>query len=148
MIKVNKILFGLILLSSITFTSCNKEYADYNNMEVVENSFTGNLVITSTGQDPAGDFTGEEKSGTYSFAWENNKKKAAVNFDITTSGNGTVQMIINDAKGDEVLNQTRPTEDNDTYAGVSEEGKKGTWLVTIKLTNLNGDGSFSIHPAE
>ena len=140
MIKVNKILFGLILLSSITFTSCNKEYADYNNMEVVENSFTGKY--------PAGDFTGEEKSGTYSFAWENNKKKAAVNFDITTSGNGTVQMIINDAKGDEVLNQTRPTEDNDTYAGVSEEGKKGTWLVTIKLTNLNGDGSFSIHPAE
>ena len=148
MVKVNKVIFGLILLSSITFTSCNKEYAEYSNMEVIENSFTGNLEITSTDQDPAGDFTGVEKSGTYSFAWENNKKKAALNFDITTIGNGTVQVIINDAKGDEVLNQTRPTEDNDTFAGVTEEGKKGTWLVTIKITNINGDGSFSLHPAD
>jgi hypothetical protein len=146
--KLNKTLFGLILLSSITFNSCNKEYSDYSNMEVVENSFTGIVDITSSGQDPAGDFTGEEKSGTYSFAWENNKKKAALNFDITTSGNGTVQMIINDAKGDEVLNQTRPNDENDTFAGVTQEGKKGTWLITIKLTNINGDGSFSIHPAD
>ena len=146
--KLNKTLFGLILLSSITFTSCNKEYSDYSNMEVVENSFTGIVDITSSGQDPTGDFTGEEKSGTYSFAWENNKKKAALNFDITTSGNGTVQMIINDAKGDEVLNQTRPNDENDTFAGVTQEGKKGTWLITIKLTNINGDGSFSIHPAD
>jgi hypothetical protein len=57
-------------------------------------------------------------------------------------------MIINDAKGDEVLNQTRPNDENDTFAGVTQEGKKGTWLITIKLTNINGDGSFSIHPAD
>lgn len=141
-------IFCMILIMSflLTITSCQKEYAKYDNMEVVENTFTGNVQITSSGQDPAGDFTGNNgNSGTYSFAWENSKKKASANFNIT---GGTVQMIIKDAKGDEVLNETRSSSGNDTFAGVSTEGKPGTWLVTliINFTQNGGDGSFSVHP--
>jgi hypothetical protein len=138
--------FTILILGLTTMTSCKKEYAKYDNMEVVENSFDGNLEITSVGQDPAGDFWGNNKNGTYSFAWNNPKKKASANFDVTTSGGGTVQMIIKDAKGNEVLNETRPQGGNDTFSGVSEEGKEGMWLVTLIFTNLSGDGSFSIHP--
>lgn len=139
-----KALIGLLFC--IGLSSCKKEYKEFNNMEVVENSFTGNVEITSGGQDPAGDFTGNNKSGTYSFAWENPQKKADVRFDVTTTGSGKVQMIINDAKGDEVLNQTRPEDGNDTFSGVSIEGKKGTWLITLIITDLTGDGSFSVNP--
>ena len=143
--------FGFIfifLTSSLFVSSCKKEYADYSNMEVVENTFEGNMDIGSGGQDPGGDFTGNNASGTYSFAWVNSKKKASANFDVTTSGNGSVQLIINDARGNEVLNETRPQGDNDTFSGVSKEGKSGTWLVSLIFNNLNGDGSFSIHPGD
>ena len=139
---------SIALLSTLLVlgvSSC-KKYNQYDNMEVVESSYDGNMDITSGGQDPAGDFWGNNKNGTYSFAWNNPKKKASANFDVTTSGGGTVQMIINDAKGNEVLNVTRPDGGNDTFSGVSEEGKSGMWLVTLVFTNLSGDGSFSIHP--
>ena len=134
----------IAVLGVAVMTSCSK-YKKYDNNEVVEDTFTGNVAVTSSGSDPAGDFTGNGDSGTYSFAWENSKKKASLNFDITTP-TGSVQFIINDKKGDEVLNVTRSAGGNDSYSGVSEEGKSGTWLVTIILTDFNGDGSYSIHP--
>ncbi len=134
---------GAVVLLGAT-TSCGK-YRKHDNMEVLENSYTGTVSITSTGADPAGDFTGDGDSGEYSFVWENSKTTAQVNFDVTTSG-GTVQMIINDAKGDVVLDETRPSGSDDTFAGISAEGKKGNWLITIKLNQFNGDGSFSVSP--
>lgn len=139
-------LIGFSVISALVLSSCKKEYGEFNNMQVVENTFTGDVEITSGGQDPAGDFTGNNESGTYSFAWVNPENSADVNFDVTTSGGGTVQMVINDAKGDEVLNKTRPEGDNDTFSGVSSKGRKGTWLITLIFSDLNGDGSFSISP--
>ena len=136
---------AMLIAILTTFTSCKKEYAKYDNMEVVENSYTGNVTIVSTGQDPGGDFTGNGDSGEYSFVWDNPNKKAELNFDITTN-TGSVQFIINDAKGNEVLNVTRSAGGNDTFSGVSDEGKKGKWLIKIIFTNFNGDGSFSVSP--
>lgn len=132
------------VLSIALLSSCGK-YKKYDNNEVVENTYTGSVQVTSGGQDPAGDFTGNGDSGTYSFAWNNPQKKASLNFDIT-SPTGSVQFILKDAKGNEVLNQTRSAGGNDTYSGVSGEGKPGMWLVTIVFTNFNGDGSYSLHP--
>jgi len=145
--KAAKFISIAILISGFALvTSCEKMYGEFDNKEVVENTFTGIVFITSTGQDPAGDFIGINASGKYSFAWYNPKRIASANFDVTTSGGGTVQMIINDANGKEVLNETRPVGDNDTFSGVSQEGSRGTWLITLIFTNLNGDGSFSLHP--
>lgn len=147
--KTVKFLTLAVLISGLSvLSSCQKEYAKYDNMEVVENNYTGTIYINSGGEDPSGDFEGDGNSGEYSFAWENPKTKAQVNFDVTTSGDGNVQMIINDAKGNEVLNVVRPEDGNDTFSGVSEEGKSGTWLVTLKLTDFNGDGSFSVNPGD
>ncbi len=146
----NLLPFNFLLLLSILLlgTSCednNAPYSQYENNEVVENTYTGNVNVTSGGQDPGGDFTGTGNSGTYSFAWVNPQRRAEVNFDITTS-TGSVQMIINDAEGTEVLNVTRSAGGNDSYSGVTEAGTSGTWLVTIILTDFNGDGSYSISP--
>lgn len=148
-LKTSKIIALIAILSFClgTVSSCQK-YRKYDNLEVVEDNFDGNFIFTSSGSDPAGDFTGVNKSGTYSFAWENSKKRAQVNFDITTSGVGSVQVKVNDAKGDEVLNVTRPEGGEDTFSGVTKEGKKGKWLVTFVFTNIKGDGSFSINPGD
>lgn len=138
-------LLSTAVLSVALLVSCGK-YKKYDNNEVVDNSFTGSILPTSTGSDPAGDFTGDGDSGTYSFAWENTSNKASLNFDIT-SPTGSVQMILNDKKGNEVLNQTLTAGSGpDSFSGVSSEGKAGMWLVTIVLTNFNGDGSYSLHP--
>ncbi len=139
------LIFMVALMTSIM--SCKRPYKKYDNMEVIENTYSGQMVITSTGNDPAGDFTGNGDSGTYSFVWENPKETAQLNYDITTTS-GSVQIILEDARGDEVLNKTITAGDPDTFSGVSEPGKKGNWLVTIILTDFNGDGSFSISPGD
>ncbi|XOV67549.1 MAG: hypothetical protein ACFHU9_18195 [Fluviicola sp.] len=136
--------FSLALIGAMALTSCGK-YKKYNNNEVIDNTYTGSVQIGSTGADPGGDFTGNGDSGEYSFAWVNSSKKANANFDITTP-TGSVQMVIYDAKGNIVLDETRSAGGNDTFSGVTQEGKKGTWKVSLIFTNFNGDGSFSISP--
>ncbi len=129
----------------ISFYNVASAAANVKLFHDIGKSRTDTVDVTSTGADPAADFEGSGDSGTYSFAWENDGKTASVNFDVTTSGNGTAQMIVRDSKGDEVLNETRPSVGNDTFAGTTSEGKKGTWLITLVLTNFNGDGSYSVH---
>lgn len=136
---------ALLLIGLTTITSC-KKYRKYDNKEVVENSYTGYIELTGN-VESIGDFTGNGDSGTFSFVWENTAEKASVNFDVTTAPGGSCQIILNDANGDEVFNKTRPDGGNDTFSGQSEEGKKGKWLVTIVLTNFNGDGTYDIRPA-
>lgn len=138
------LLFSVLLCASIV-TSCGK-YNKYDDGEVIENTYSGNVSVTSSGSDPAADFEGSGNSGTYSFAWKNSAKSASLNFDIT-SPTGYVQIILNDKKGKEMLNQILYGGSSvDTYAGVSESGKKGTWKVTVILSNFSGDGSYSLHP--
>ena len=134
----------LIAISFISFVSCSKEYED---REIIEDTYTGNIYVTSGGQDPGGDFTGNGDSGTFTFAWVNPQSKASANFDITTP-TGSVQMIVKDDEGTVVLDKTRSAGGNDTFSGVSESGVSGTWKVTLVLTDFNGDGSYSLHPGD
>jgi len=129
---------------TIGIASCGK-YRKHDNKEVIENTYTGTVSVGSTGADPGGDFTGNGDTGVYSFAWENSKKKAECNFDVTTSS-GSVQIQVFDKKGNSVLNQTLSAGGTDSFYGTSEEGKPGTWKVEITLTNFNGDGSYSLSP--
>ena len=59
--------FLIVFLSLTLITSCSK-YKEFDNNEVIDNTFTGNVTVTSSGSDPAADFTGNGDSGTYSFA--------------------------------------------------------------------------------
>lgn len=136
---------ALLLTGLTTITSC-KKYRKYDNKEVIENTYTGTIELTGN-VEAIGDFTGNGDSGTFSFVWENTEKKASVNFDVTTAPGGSCQIILNDAKGKEVFNKTRPEGGNDSFSGQSEEGKKGKWLVTIVMTNFDGDGTYDIRPA-
>lgn len=123
--------------------SCNK----VKNGEVITDTYTGTVMVTSAGSDPGGNFTGSGDNGTYAFGWENTKAKAEVNFDITTP-TGSVQMILEDKNGTEVLNEMRSAGGTDTFSGTSAEGKPGVWTVTIVFIDFNGDGSYSLSPID
>lgn len=137
--------FKLIVFvaATVLLASCNK----VKDGTVIEDTYTGNVMVTSGGQDPAGDFTGNGDNGIYSFGWNNPLKRAEVNFDITTP-TGSVQMIIEDADDVEVLNKTRSAGGNDSYSGVTSSGTKGIWKVSLIFTDFDGDGSFSISPGD
>ncbi len=138
---------NLFFLFSLLFLfSCNKDkYDDYENTEIIENTFSGTIGDIPGDSDPDANFTGNNGSGTYSFAWVNSSSKAKVKFDITSSSSGDVKFILNDAKGKEVLNETL-TGNSDVvfYDGVSEEGSAGIWKVSIVFSNFTGSGSFEI----
>lgn len=131
-----------MLMFVVAFNSCSDKYED---REIIENTFTGNIDVTSAGVDPAGDFTGEGDSGGFSFAWINPQTTASANFDITTNS-GSVHMIVKDDAGTIVIDKTLSASGADSYSGVSDAGVEGTWIVELILTDFNGDGSYSLHP--
>ena len=140
--KFRTLVLAVLVISTMGFYSCSDEYED---REIITNSFTGNIDVTSGGVDPAGDFTGTGDSGIFSFAWINPQKRASANFDIT-SNTGSVQMIVKDDAGTVVIDKTLTAGGNDSYSGVSDAGEAGIWIVELILTDFNGDGSYSLHP--
>ena len=140
--RINSLVIAAAVSAIVGLNSCSDEYED---REIITNTYTGNIDVTSVGLDPAGDFTGTEDSGTFSFTWRNPQKRASANFDITTN-TGSVQMKVKDDAGTVVLNKTLTAGGNDSYSGVSESGEAGTWIVELILTDFNGDGSYSLHP--
>jgi hypothetical protein len=131
------------LIIGMALTSCKK----VKDGEVIEDTYTGNVMVTSGGEDPAGDFTGSGDNGTYSFGWNNPLSRADVSFDITTP-TGSMQMIIEDADKTEVLNKTRSAGGNDSFSGLTSAGTPGVWKVTMIFVDFNGDGSYSMSPAD
>ncbi|MEO9531255.1 MAG: hypothetical protein ABJG68_11975 [Crocinitomicaceae bacterium] len=138
---MKKVLFGLSL-AFVAF-SCNK----VKDGKVITNTYDGNVMVTSGGSDPGGDFTGGGDSGVYAFGWQNNFSKAEVNFDITTP-TGSLNFVLQDADKNEVLNKTRSAGGNDSYSGESSSGTPGIWTVTLTFTDFNGDGSYSLSPVD
>lgn len=61
---------------------------------------------------------------------ENTEEKASIDFDVSTVPGGSCQINLNDAKGNEDFNKTRPDGGNDSFTGQFEGGKKkeiGLW---------------------
>ena len=136
-----KLLLLFVLISGLISSSCS----DYEDREIIQNTYTGNIDVTSGGVDPAGDFTGNGNSGGFTFAWMNPQTTASANFDITTTA-GSVQMIVRDSEETIVIDQTLVAGGEDTYSGVSSLGVEGMWTVEIILVDFSGDGSYSLHP--
>lgn len=131
-----------ILLSGlIGLTSC-KKYKKYDNKEVVENSYSGNIELKGDHDEPSGTYSGNNDSGEFSFVWENTKEVASVEYSASFTS-GSVNLIINDAKGDEVFNTTI-NDNKTTSSGETAKGKKGKWLITFVFTDFSGSGSYEI----
>ena len=118
---------GLAACSTVLLTGCKKATINVN---------------ASSGD---GDITGKGGSKTEVFDWENNQSKAEYNMDITAANGGTFQLIVEDAAGTVVIDEmltagTAP----DSKDGCSGTGVSGTWKVTLKIVDFDGDGSYSL----
>lgn len=110
-------------------------------------NYTGSVLVTSGGQEPAGDFVGNNDSGCYSFSFNNPETRVEATFDITTINGSSVQMIIRDAAGTVVLDQTLIMGvGDDSFSNLSQSGKAGQWTVILNFADFDGDGSYSISP--
>ena len=134
--KLNLIaLLCFVGLSSILLTSCNKDEP------------FATIKINAIGDDLGGDVTGDGGSASLTQTWNNAQATADWNMDITAAGGGSFELIIKDANGSIVLNNTLTKGvGDDSASGVTNSGTAGDWQIIVTLTNFNGDGSFSISP--
>jgi hypothetical protein len=134
---------ALLLMTIVTFVACNKDDDSFARVTV-----NGTLLVGDRSDfngDIDASFTGNGGSANRSFIWNNNLNTADYNADITTATEGTFRMIVEDSQGTIVLDQTIDGgTDIDTIGGVTSSGVSGIWTVTIQVTDLNGDGSFSL----
>lgn len=128
---------ALILLIT---ASCGK-YRKYDNLETTDTSFTGTITVSEQAGDLDVNYSGTDDSGAYGFIWDNPTKGAILMVD-SLNGSGSVQWIIEDAKGNEILN----AKTSGDAASYSIEGKKGKWRVRVVFTALNGSGRFDLNP--
>jgi hypothetical protein len=134
---------NILFLSLAVFycTSCEK-YRDFDHLETIENSFSGTISVTETAGDIDGNYRGMVDSGTYIFIWDNPSRGAVLNVD-SWSSSGSIQYLLNDARGNQVLNETMFSGTSNRFA---VEGKKGKWKVIILFSEFDGDGTFDLNP--
>ena len=151
--KVNLKALKLFLLAPafILFLSCSNDDDTYARVTVNGTQLTTNPsdFVVGDRSDFNGDidasFTGNGGSATRMFSWNNNLSTADYNADITATSEGSFQMIVEDSEGMVVLDRTIDGgTEPDSIDGVTSQGASGIWTVTIRVTNFNGDGSFSM----
>jgi hypothetical protein len=138
--KMKTFVFFLLLF---TIISCGK-YRDYNDLEVIENSFSGSMTLSESTYDIDGEFLGDTDSGVYTFIWDNPAKGMVLNV-INSSEEGTIQFVIEDSRGNEVLNESLSSAASDAF---SKDGKKGKWKVKVVFTDFKGEGKFDLNPIQ
>lgn len=136
--KFKTLLVAALVVTGFSFTSCEKV-----------DEPTASVSINETGSDLGGDVTGDGGSTTKSYTWNNHLSRANYSMDITASSSGSFNLMIEDAEGTTVLNETLTAGvGDDSKSGVTSSGVSGDWTITVTLTNFNGDGSFSLNPGD
>lgn len=142
------VLIGLI--SATTLTSCKEEgctdpNANNYSMDADKDDGTCTYPTINLNASGDGDVTGSGGTATSTHEWTNSHSRAELNMDITASSGGSFQIVVKDADGTEVINETLTVGVGDDSKNVcSDSGTAGTWTVTVTLTNFDGDGSFSL----
>ncbi|MDM9630633.1 hypothetical protein [Robiginitalea aurantiaca] len=142
---------GMLIPVLVMFVACSKDDDSFARVSV-----NGTLLQANDSDFTVGDrsdfngdidasFNGNGGTAVRSFTWNNNLNTADYNADITASAVGNFQMIVEDAEGMVVLDRMiQGSEDPDSISGVTQSGAPGIWTVTIRVTDFNGDGSFSL----
>lgn len=133
--KQTKVLMILLLAAVGIFSSCEDKDAQMANAS----------FATIASGDLDGDVTGNGGSASKDYTWNNSLSTADYNMDITATKSGSFQLLVKDANGKIVLDKTIIAgQGEDSKSGVTTAGEPGAWTVTVKLTDFNGDGSFSL----
>ncbi len=130
-----------LAIFSLTVISCEK-YKEFEHLEVINSSFTGSVSVSESAGDIDGDYSGMVDSGNYTFIWDNPSKGVVLNVSNSSLA-GTIQFVLEDSRGNEVLNQTLTAGVSNSF---SEDGKKGKWKVKIIFSDFEGEGTFDLNP--
>jgi hypothetical protein len=142
---------ALLLPVLALFIACSNEDDSFARVTV-----NGTQLTTSPSDFTVGDrsdfngdvdasFTGNGGTTARIFSWNNNLTTADYNADVTLATGGSFQMIVEDSEGMVVLDETlQGAREPDSIDGVTAAGTSGIWTVTIRVTNFEGDGSFSL----
>ncbi len=127
-------------------TGCTDAAANnYCSSAVVDNGSCTYPKITVVGAGNDGDVTGAGGSASNTHTWTNNQSRAELNMDITAASGGSFRVVVKDANGVQVLDETLTVGiGDDSLTKCSATGASGTWTVTITLTDFSGDGSFTL----
>ena len=128
-------LFLLLMLALVvSFSSCKDEPF-------------ATVTITPLGSTADGDLNGDGGTASKIYTWNNPQNIANYDMDITASSGGTFQLIVKDADGMQVLNETLvANQAPDSKSGLTLEGAIGDWTIEVYVTNFKGDGSFNLTP--
>ena len=107
----------LFIVGSLWLLAACGKYRLFDNLEVVEQTYTGLITVSKSGQDTDGVFEGTMDSGSYSFIWDNPSRGAVLYLELTAHSGGSVQLVIFDAKGNEVLQETRSAIGSGAFGG-------------------------------
>ena len=133
----------ILIVIIISLASCRK-YQEYNNLDVIEETFAGSFDVSSSSGTLNGSFDGAGNSGSYCFIWENNGREAIVVLESSGS-TGSINVVIEDARANEVFNEVHSAGSETGLAEASDKGRKGNWFVKIFFTDFEGAGTFSIN---
>ena len=151
--RVNLLITALMIgvVSATSLTSCKEKgctdaSADNFNLEAKKDDGTCTYPTINFNQATNdGDVVGGGGDASTTIDWTNGLSTAELNMDITAASGGSFQVIIKDADGNEVANETLTVGVGDDSRNIcSASGTAGTWTVTIVLTDFNGDGSYSL----
>ncbi|MEN8248124.1 MAG: hypothetical protein ABFS32_04275 [Bacteroidota bacterium] len=151
--KVNLLLTAVLVgvISTTSLTSCKEKgctdpSADNFSIDAKKDNGTCTFpTINFTSATNDGDVVGGGGDATSTFDWDNSLATAELNMDITAADGGSFQVIIKDADGTEVANETLTVGVGDDSRNIcSASGTPGAWTITVVLTDFNGDGSYSL----
>ena len=142
---------AMFLQALVLFVACSNDDDSFARLTV-----NGSLWTTASSDFTVGDrsdfdgdvdasFTGNGGTATRMFSWNNNLNTADYNADITATSAGSFRMIVEDSQGEVVLDRViQGGSEPDSIDGVTSSGSAGIWVVSIIVTDFNGDGSFSL----
>ena len=134
--KIYPFIYAVFLAGSFLLVACDNG-----------NDPTAQISFNETGDTLGGDVTGDGGTKTADFTWSNANTTADWNMDITATVEGSLRVVVRDADGNTVLDQSlSASSPDDSNSGVTSSGTPGSWIVTVTVTNFNGDGSFSLSP--
>jgi len=143
--------YMLFIPALVLFSACSNDDDSFARVSVNGTQLTASPsdFVVGDRSDFNGDidasFTGNGGTTTRMFSWNNNLNTADYNADVTLASEGSFQMIVEDSEGMVVLDRIlQGGSEPDTIGGVTQAGTSGIWTVTIRVTNFNGDGSFSL----
>lgn len=142
-----------IVASAGTLSSCNKQEGcmdpnaanfDPEAKESGGSCIYPNVLTEVTATDFDAEVYGTGGTSTKTSSWTVNATQVDYDLSLTTGSSGSISLVVTDAAGTIVLNETVTSGGQTSKSGLTILGTAGTWTVSITASSLNGHGDVSM----